>query len=271
MRELFIDVAGLRISALYRSGNRRTVVLVHGNSSCKDIFQNQLDTLSTAGFPILVPDLPGHGGSENARVPHDTYSFPGYAEILIGLLNSLRIGACHVVGWSLGGHVGLELWHRYDRISSLLISGTPPIVLSAEGAACGFIASSLMDLAGTRDFGPDEVIAYGSAMLGQTLTKQSGLAQMIARTDGEARYWMVKNGLAGRGINQIDAIRNCTRPIAIVQGRRDAFVNIDYLRGLPYRNLWLGRPILLDAGHAPHWESPQIFNDYMIRFFKKVD
>lgn len=271
MRELFIDVAGIRISALYRGGIRAAVVLVHGNSSCKEIFRNQIDVLSEAGFSVLIPDLPGHGRSGDAKAPRDIYSFPGYAKILIELLDSCGIEECHIVGWSLGGHIGLELWQRFDRVRSLLLSGTPPIKLSPDGVARGFVASPVMDLAGTRDFGPNEVIAYGSAMLGRKLTRDVPLAQMIARTDGEARYWMVKNGLAGRGINQVDAVKSCARPLCIVQGSRDVFVNIEYLKELKYKNLWLGHPIFVDAGHAPHWENPEVFNGHLVGFLTEVD
>jgi pimeloyl-ACP methyl ester carboxylesterase len=271
VKKISATIHGIRISSYYLRLARTPVLLVHGNSSCKEIFKNQIDALRKLGHTILVPDLPGHGESANSRTPRSTYSFPGYADILTGLLDRLELDRCHVVGWSLGGHIGLELWHRDPRIASLTISGTPPIKLSPEGVSHGFVASPVMDLAGTRDFDQHAVVAYGSAMLGHRLDRRTRLARMIARTDGRARYWMVKNGLAGCGVDQVKEVQQCRRPLAIIQGRLDRFVNIDYLEGLTYRNLWQHRPVLMNAGHAPHWEQPRVFNRYLSRFLEQVD
>jgi pimeloyl-ACP methyl ester carboxylesterase len=271
VKKINASIRGVCISSYYLRLPRTPVLLVHGNSSCKEIFKNQIDALRKLGHTILAPDLPGHGESANSRTPRSTYSFPGYVDILTGLLDRLEIDRCHVVGWSLGGHIGLELWQRDPRIASLTISGTPPVKLSPEGVSHGFLPSSVMDLAGTRVFDEHDVLAYGTAMLGHRLDRRTRLARMIARTDGRARFWMLRNGLAGCGIDEVKAVRHCRRPLAIIQGRRDPFVNIDYLRGLTYKNLWGRRPVLIDAGHAPHWEQPQIFNRCLLSFLKEVD
>jgi pimeloyl-ACP methyl ester carboxylesterase len=175
------------------------------------------------------------------------------------------------VGWSLGGHIGIELWYSDAGARSLLITGTPPTHLSPSGAARAFNSSSTMNLAGTRNFGPAEVMNYGSAMTGVRLDRRSGLARAISRADGNARHWMMKNSLAGVGTDQVKAVRECERPLGIVQGKRDPFVNIPYLQSLKYNNLWLKQPRLVDAGHAPHVEKPQLFNQHLREFLSQVD
>jgi pimeloyl-ACP methyl ester carboxylesterase len=271
MKKINVNIHGICVSSYHYRLPRTPVLLIHGNSSCKEIFKNQIDVLRKLGHTILAPDLPGHGESADSPTPRSTYSFPGYVDILTGLLDRLEINRCHVIGWSLGGHIGLELWSQDPRIASLTILGTPPIKLSPEGVSRGFVTSSVMNLAGTRIFDELAVVAYGSAMLGHRLDRRTRLARMIARTDGLARFWMLKNGLAGCGVDEIKAVRSCRRPLAIIQGKRDPFVNIDYLHGLTYRNLWQQRPVLMDAGHAPHWERPRIFNRHLSRFLKEVD
>lgn len=268
MREISLKIDGIAISALHVRGPRAAVMLIHGNSSCKEIFARQVANLQRRGHTLIVPDLPGHGRSENAKTPRTTYSFPGYAAVLTSLLEQLGIMDCHIVGWSLGGHIGLELWYRSSVVRSLLICGTPPIELSPQGARNGFVQSCAMDLAGARTFTARDVYSYGSAMLGEPLDRRRKLARMIARTDGNARFWMVKNGLAGIGVDESKAVRDCPRPLAVVVGSRDTFIKIDYLQGLTYRNLWLGRPVLLDAGHAPHWQKPRAFNKVMNAFIE---
>lgn len=265
-----IRLGGNSVAIRFHRGSKPAVLLIHGNSSCKEIFSHQENYLTSRGHTVVIPDLPGHGGSSNAVKPTFTYSFPGYAAVLKAVMDDLGIHAFHVVGWSLGGHIGLEMWSRMSAVRSLLITGTPPIRLSKGGVADGFLPSPVMDLAGKRNFTRDDVKAYGSAMLGQRLDVRGRFAAMIERTDGKARYWMVRNGMAGKGKDEIAAVARCSKPLAIIQGRGDVFVNIDHVRKLTYGHLWLQRPILMNAGHAAHWESPDAFNGWMGRFLKYV-
>lgn len=271
MLDMKIRLDGNSLAVRVHRGKASAVLLIHGNSSCKEIFRYQEAYLTRRGHTVIMPDLPGHGSSSDAVAPTKTYSFPGYAAALKGVMDHLGISSFHVIGWSLGGHIGIEMWSRMSAVRSLLISGTPPIRLSPAGVADGFLSSPVMDLAGKRDFSPEDVTAYGSAMLGEPLDRRSRFAAMIARTDGRARYWMVRNGLAGTGKDEIASVARCGKPLAIIQGRRDAFVHIVHIRKLTYRHLWLRRPILINAGHAVHWEKPDTFNGWMGRFLKYVD
>jgi pimeloyl-ACP methyl ester carboxylesterase len=271
MRRCFVDIEGRRVATIVVEGRASAVLLIHGNSSCKEIFFNQIDYLRKRGHTVVVPDLPGHGRSEDAASPSTTYSFPGYAFVVGRLMAQLDIREYHVVGWSLGGHIGLEMWYANPNVQSLLITGTPPVRLSAAGAALGFKETAVMNLAGALVFGPADVEAYGTAMLGSPPDRRLRVARTIARTDGKARHWMVRNGYAGIGTDEVMAVRRCRRPLAIVQGKNDPFVNIDYLHNLKYCNLWLNRPVIIEAGHAPHWQRPSLFNRYMRDFLNHVD
>jgi len=79
---------------------------------------------------------------------------------------------------------------------------------------------------------------------------------------------MVKNGMAGYGTNEVRAVFETYRPLAVVQGVKDVFVRIAYLNSLDYQNIWTGSPVLIDAGHAAHWETPAIFNEKMRAFLE---
>ncbi|MHC4044403.1 alpha/beta hydrolase [Bradyrhizobium xenonodulans] len=242
------------------------MLLIHGNSSCKEIFGHQIGFLAALGYDVVAVDLPGHGNSADASAPERTYSFPGYADALNDLMQVLGIGAFHVVGWSLGGHIGIEMWATRRAVRSLLITGTPPVHLSPAGAAEGFLLTPTMELAGKADFTEDDVLAYGTAMLGSEMDPSSRLARCIRRTHGDARRLMLANGLAGIGQDEVAAVWNCPKPLAIVQGKNDPFVNIPYLHRLTYRNLWLQNPLIVDGGHAPHWVHASEFNRYLGEF-----
>ncbi|MBR0911480.1 alpha/beta fold hydrolase [Bradyrhizobium japonicum] len=262
------SVGSGRLAFIRTGGDRGAVLLVHGNSSCKEIFAHQISFLADRGYDVVAADLPGHGNSDDAPNPPDTYSFPGYARALSNLMEQLGVGAYHVVGWSLGGHIGLEMWSTLKAVRSLLITGTPPVRLSPDGAAEGFLPSATMDLAGKACFSEADVLAYGSAMLGTDIDRTSHLACCIARTHGEARRLMLQNGLAGIGQDEVVAVRECAKPLAIVQGKNDPFVNVSYLHRLTYKNLWLKNPTIVNGGHAPHWMQAVQFNNYLGEFIE---
>ncbi|MBB5052795.1 pimeloyl-ACP methyl ester carboxylesterase [Afipia massiliensis] len=264
-------VSGLKLSLLHRRAGRTGILLIHGNSSCKEVFSKQFPDLARTGLGIVVPDLPGHGASADSPRPSSTYSFPGYARIMGQLMRELGYRSFHVVGWSLGGHIGLEMWARDPDVKSLLISGTPPIHLSSAGVEEGFQWTSATALAGRKRFGADDTRRYVRAMMGRSLPADHHLTKMVQRTDGNARMWMVTNGLAGVGVDERDAVATLDRPLAIVQGNRDPFLRAEYLQRIHFKRLWKQGPVLIDAGHAAHWEAPRAFNTAMADFLTQTN
>jgi pimeloyl-ACP methyl ester carboxylesterase len=68
-------------------------------------------------------DLPGHGQSSNAEDPKRSYTRPGLADAAIELLDKLGVAEAIVFGWSLGGHIGVEMMTRFPGMRGLMISG----------------------------------------------------------------------------------------------------------------------------------------------------
>ncbi|MDH2399228.1 alpha/beta hydrolase [Bradyrhizobium sp. SSUT18] len=265
MRSRRRTVAGLRLGVLESASGRVGTLLIHGNSSSKEIFARQFRALESMGLGVVAPDLPGHGESDRSNTPRKTYSFPGYAALLHQLMTRLGYRSYHVVGWSLGGHIGIEMLAHYREVRSLVLTGTPPVRLNAEGVGAGFRWTPSTALAGRRRFSSDDCQRYVRAMMGARRASDAHL-RAAAAADGNARYWMVRNGMAGVGADEVETVCADERPLAILQGAADPFVRIEYINGLKYRNIWKGSPVLLDAGHAPHWQAPATFNRYMREF-----
>lgn len=68
-----------------------------------------------------MPDLPGHGGSREIR----SFSKGLAAELLANLICERTLdGRAHVVGFSLGAHVAIELAGKYPNcVNSVFVSG----------------------------------------------------------------------------------------------------------------------------------------------------
>lgn len=263
-------IRGIQLSYLERRAGRIGIIFVHGNSSSKEVFARQLLALRRTEYGVVIPDLPGHGGSDRSATPRTTYSFPGYAEILHLLMSEAGYRSYHVVGWSLGGHIGIEMLARYRAVRSLFLTGTPPVVLTPDGIAAGFRWTPSTALAGRRVFSRDDANRYVRAMMGSRRAASDQVETAIT-TDGNARYWMVHNGMAGVGVDEVKTLSEDKRPLAIVQGEADPFLQTEYIAALPYRHIWQGKPSFIAAGHAPHWECPTIFNDHLQGFLTYAD
>lgn len=258
------------ISVADTGGDGLPVLLIHGNSSCKEVFRHQINCFGDE-YRILAIDLPGHGASSNAVDPRRTYSISGYALCIIEVLEKLGIDKVAVFGWSLGGHIGLELISRFPGIVGLMICGTPPVSPGAENVRLGFKPSRFMAISGKALLTEEEITDYTLALYGKDALCEPFLRAAVARTDGLARQYMSEASVSPDVMDQRLLVETNPTPLAIVNGAEDLFVNIDYINGITYKNLWTDQVYnLLHLGHGPFWESPELFNRLMAGFFSDL-
>jgi len=82
-----------------------------------------------------------------------------------------------------------------------------------------------------------------------------------------ARRIMFEKFAAGTGGNQRDIVAAAKLPIAVVNGRDEPFVELDFVSNVRFGNLWEGKTHVIDnAGHAPFREMPAVFDAYLARF-----
>ncbi|MCP4317197.1 MAG: alpha/beta hydrolase [Hyphomicrobiales bacterium] len=272
MNEKIVQTSHCNIAIAESAGSASPVVLMlHGNSSCKEVFRNQLEGPIGAKYHCIAMDLPGHGHSDDASNPEATYCMPGYADAALEVMQQLSHTKFVVLGWSLGGHIGLEMIGKSDAVIGLMITGAPPVGMGDEAVSAGFKPSEHMHLAGQRDFSGDEVDAYARATCGVNAPFEAFLKTAVARTDGRAREMMFSSFMAGTGCNQKHAAEQSPVPLAIVNGGGEPFVNNDYVVSLTYDNLWENKVHLIEEiGHAPFWESPDRFDAYLDRFLEDL-
>jgi pimeloyl-ACP methyl ester carboxylesterase len=99
------------------------VLLIHGNSSCRAVFRHQMQGRLAENHRLIAFDLPGHGQSSNAPDPTWSYTRPGFADAAVELLEKLGVTEAIVFGWSLGGHIGIEMVPRFSGMRGLMITG----------------------------------------------------------------------------------------------------------------------------------------------------
>jgi pimeloyl-ACP methyl ester carboxylesterase len=239
------------------------VVLIHGNS-----FRHQLAGRLADNHRLIAFDLPGHGQSSDAPDPARTYTRPSMADAVVELLEKLGVTEAVVLGWSLGGHIGIEMVPRFAGMRGLMVIGTPPV--ARNGMADGFQRSPHMQLAGQEHLSETDITAFVSAIFGNSA--EPFMNKAVARADGRFRKTLFEAARAGLGVDQRQVVETSPVPLAVVNGGDDRFVKLDYLDTLAYANLWEGRcHRLAGLGHAPFWEGPGDFDPILERFLQDVE
>lgn len=102
---------------------RATVLLIHGNVS-SSLFWQPLMLSLPADVRAVAVDLRGFGDSETRPVDA-TRGVRDFSDDVAAVADELGLGAAHVVGWSMGGGVAMQLLlDRPELVASLTLVST---------------------------------------------------------------------------------------------------------------------------------------------------
>lgn len=249
-------------------GSSLPLVLVHGNSSSKDAFRYQMSDALGARYRMLAIDLPGHGASADAADQED-YSLSTFADVVVDVTERLGLERFALLGWSLGGHVALEVAASTPGVAGVMIVGTPPIGGTAADILPAFKPGPMAALGGLSTLTDDEAISFAEAC---GIQRHPDLVEAIRRADGRARAQVFSDALAGRATDQRSIVASLAVPLAVINGANDAIVALRYFDSLTFANLWESRSHIFPyAGHAPFLDAPELFNATLARFLHHLE
>jgi 2-succinyl-6-hydroxy-2,4-cyclohexadiene-1-carboxylate synthase len=244
---------GLHVARL---GTGPRLVLVHGFTQTGASWSGLAAALA-AGYEVVMPDAPGHGGST------------GVAAAGIGEAASLLVeaaGTGHYVGYSMGGRVSLQaaLDHPQRVRSLTLVSTTAGIEDEAARAARRLADEALADRleppgGGAAALGLAEFLdEWLSGPLFSHLTPaQAGVGARLANTSGGLAASLRTVG-SGAMAPLWGRLAELAMPVMVVAGAADQrFVQLSArLAGLVDG---ARLEVVGGAGHAVPFEQPEVF------------
>jgi len=251
------------------------LVLLHGFTGHRDDFEHERDRLAT-WTRVIVPDLPGHGGSSHAA-DAAAYDFEQAVAVLAHVLDALDVPRCHLLGHSMGGMVALRFTLAHpERVASLILMDTSP-------HAPGGMQAEAMEKAG------EIAIAKGMVRLQELMekrTREGGSGDPADRhlERWADRYWphMRKRyaamdpwaylGFARAMAHQAPLegrLHEIGCPVHVIVGEDDApfLAAADaFEREIPD----VRRSTIPNAGHHPHQENPDAWWHAMEEHWARV-
>jgi pimeloyl-ACP methyl ester carboxylesterase len=256
--ERFAEIKGVRMRYLV-AGSGPPVILVHGLGGAASNWIALAQQLAQAAR-VLVPELPGHGGSSPlAAAPN----LNPYADRLATLLEREKMHRATVVGHSFGGSVALRLAMRHPGlVGGVVLAGAAGISSSRRAAVYGLLLTALIQPG--RRIAPYSTQIARSPRLRTLVFGGWGAADPPALTpeaakgflDGPAKHSDTLN--AARALLLEDPRSELHRlgcPCLVLWGARDTQVRVDdafeYARRLGAR-----LRVIADCGHLLIGERP---------------
>ena len=241
-----------------------SVTFLHGLGSCGEDWILQLPSVDE-DFAVLTVDLPGHGGSSMRGVwPR----ISNYADDVADLIQTLELGPTHVVGLSLGGLVAQELALDHpDLVRSLVLVNTFPKLQLWKMR--GFRAHRRLPIILRGDM--DALGGWLAQELfpGDEMEEVRELTKVRIKSNARSAY--VRNLMAVLRFNVSNRLGDIAAPTLVVSGERDSMVPHELKESLVFGIPKAKIEIVNDSGHATPIDSPDIFNEVLVKFLHEVD
>ena len=266
------EVNGIKINSEL-TGQGDCLALIHGFSDNLTMWYNQVAEFSKS-YQVLTYDVRGHGETE---VLDDKYSMDLFADDLKGLLEVLEIPKACILGYSMGGRIGLTFAMKYTEKTTGLIfanSGVmgPDIQPTPEQLQEMMQRrQQMLDLIETGD-----IEAIADMMAERSLSpgfreKDPEVFQKyreVKRKNSPSAYKKIMEGMMAAMANPPD-LSQLQCPALIIAGEYDGFMATDvaYSMEKAIKNSSLS---IFPTGHASAIEVPEEFNKAVLDFLKKI-
>src|SRR5262245_5584567 len=227
----------------WRGGSGDPLVLVHGVNDQAGTWLHVVRALRRR-FLVLVPDLPGHEGSEPSSGP---LSLSDEVAGLAALIDAEAPGArVTLVGNSMGGWVSLHYaLARPDRVARIILVNSAALRINREPAWLTPQTREEAALMLSRLTSPSTPRIPAILLNDLVRRTRTSPIQRLTASDWE-RQW-----LDGR-------LQTLQAPVDVIWGACDQLLPLEYGKRIA-REMQATFQTIDDAGHMPHREQPRAF------------
>ncbi len=278
MTEVRTETIHGRLVSYVEAGTGPALLLIHGMGGSSDNWRRVVEPL-TRDHTVIVPDLPGHGGSAPGA---GDYSVGALAAGLRDLLLLLGHRRATLVGHSLGGGIAMQFAYQFPEIVERL-------VLVSSGGLGGEV-SGLLRAAALPGAGPFiATTAPAARWLEGALRRVEtlGLHPGVDATEVAHGYSLLADplrrsaflmtvrsviGIGGQRVSAVDRLYLAEAvPVLIVWGARDRLVPAHHgeraHQSIPGSRL----EIFEGVGHLPQLEAAPRFVSVLERFLAETE
>lgn len=232
-------------------GEGTPLMLVHGFGEDQQVWDHQVEALSKR-FLLILPDLPGSGGSEL----NNDVSMENMAEALNAVLQQEQIGHVTMLGHSMGGYITLAFAEKYpDTLRAFGLVHSTAYADTEEKKATRKKGIEFM-----RKNGAHEFLKTSSPNLFSPETKEQR-PELIEKLTNQYRAMDVNALMAYYEAmmdrpDRTEVLKTFNRPILFLAGEHDTAIPYDQVvqqSGLPLLSYL---HTLHRSGHMGMWEEP---------------
>jgi pimeloyl-ACP methyl ester carboxylesterase len=245
------------------SGSGQPLVILHGLFGSGRNWQSLARRLAER-FEVFNVDLRNHGQSFHA----DEMNYPAMAADVAQLIRRLEVGACHLLGHSMGGKVAMTLaLAEPELVADLVIADIAPVSYAHDHDELIDAALELpLDSLATR---ADAERALGDRIGDASL--RAFLLQNLVR-DGDRWRWRVGWQAIKRNMNRLTGFIDLPEdwridlPTLFIRGANSNYVDAGAIEVIRRHFEHVEIATLENAGHWLHAEQPQAFLERVLEF-----
>lgn len=265
----FLETDGTNIF-LQQSGDVTSpaIIFIHGASISSKTWYHQFDNEQLVkNFCLYAFDLPGHGQSDKLKNADD-YSLKSLGKIVVDIIEQLHVKEYILVTLSMASNIVAECVGGLKNCKGIFMAG--PSLLGKN-----FPVTSLLkqypytQLLTSASAAKDELNGYARYVMYYPSEKDIQMfSDDYENTDANFRLSIGKVLEEGDYSDEVETLKECRLPLALVYGKEEAIVQPLYLQNAGF-TLWKDKIHLIEkVGHLVNIDSKATFNEYLYSFAK---
>ncbi|MBU4316592.1 MAG: alpha/beta hydrolase [Proteobacteria bacterium] len=254
-------------------GEGECLVLIHGFTDNLNMWTNQVSEISKT-CKVVTLDVRGHGQTET---PEGDLSMDLFAEDIRGLLDVLKVQKACILGYSMGGRIGLQFALKYpEKVAGLVFANS-----GIAGVGYQMPEEQMKEMMARREqmmelYQSKDIERISDSMAERSMTpgireKNPNLFKTykaVKLQNNPEHYFAIMQAMGAAAANPPD-LSKIKCPVLIIAGDQDAFMSMDV-------TLFMAKTIdrallkVFPTGHASAIEVPEAFNQTVLDFMKIV-